>query len=146
MFWFLYVNSNKRDKWFRPPPIPLTEVKSTIKKVLDQYSQVFADELGCLKVQLHVKEFVQPKPRNVPFILREKVAVELQRLENLGVVSPVKVSKWATPMVLILKKNGTARVCGDYKVSANKALLTEEYPLLKVDDLVSGPIRWQTFY
>ena len=23
LFWFIYVNSNKRDKWFRPPPIPL---------------------------------------------------------------------------------------------------------------------------
>ena len=72
------------------------------------------------------------------FILHEKVAVELQRLESLGVVSPVKVSKWATPIVPILKKNGTVHVCRDYKVSANKALLTEEYPLPKVDDLVSA--------
>ena len=49
--------------------------------------------------------------------------------------SLVKVSKWATPVV---KKNGTVRVCGDYKVTANRALLTEEYPLPKVDDLISA--------
>ena len=61
---------------------------------------------------------------------------ELQRLESLGIISPVKFSKWAVPIVPVLKKNGTVHICGDYKVTANRATLTESYPLPLVDELM----------
>ena len=62
---------------------------------------------------------------------------ELQRLESLGIISPVKFSKWAAPIVPVVKKNGTVRICGDYKVTANRATLTESYPLPLVDELMT---------
>ena len=45
----------------------------------------------------------------------------------------------------VLKKNGQIRVCGDYKVTANKALLTESYPLPRVDELVAALAGGKTF-
>ena len=62
---------------------------------------------------------------------------ELQRLESLGIISPVKFSKWAAPIVPVVKKNGTVCICGDYEVTANRATLTESYPLPLVDELMT---------
>ena len=40
---------------------------------------------------------------------------ELDRLESDGVLERVKLSKWAAPIVAILKKNGWIRICGDLR-------------------------------
>ena len=120
------------------------EQTTPMEGILDKHSIVFSEELGCMNgpaVQLQIDDKVQPKffkPRTVPYILKEKVETELQRLEKLGIISPIKFSKWAAPVVPVMKKNNTVRLCGDYKLTANKALLTECYPLPRVDDLVTA--------
>ena len=114
-----------------------------LQTVLDKHCLVFNDELGCIKdmkVKLLIDSTAKPKffkPRSVPFTLRDKVETELQRLESLGIISPVKFSKWAAPIVPVVKKNGTVRICGDYKVTANRATLTESYPLPLVNELMT---------
>ena len=114
-----------------------------LQTVLDKHCLVFNDELGCMKdmkVKLLIDSTAKPKffkPRSVPFTLRDKVETELQRLESLGIISPVKFSKWAAPIVPVVKKNGTVRICGDYKVTANRATLSESYPLPLVDELMT---------
>ena len=66
------------------------------------------------------------------------VEKELQRLETLGILKPVKSSKWAAPIVPVLKPDRKSiRICGDYKLTANKASRLEQYPLPKVEDLFS---------
>ena len=114
-----------------------------LQTALDKHCLVFNDELGCIKdmkVKLLIDSTAKPKffkPRSVPFTLRDKVETELQRLESLGIISPVKFSKWAAPIVSVVKKNGTVHICGDYKVTANRATLTESYPLPLVDELMT---------
>ena len=76
----------------------------------------FTEELGCMKghgVTIQVDDKVKPKfckPRTVPFALRDKVEKELDRLESLKIISPVQHSKWAAPIVPVVKKNGTVRL------------------------------------
>ena len=114
-----------------------------LQTLLNKHCSIFNDELGCMKdmkVRLLIDSTAKPKffkPRSVPFTLRDKVETELQRLESLGIISPVKFSKWAAPIVPVVKKNGTVRICGDYKVTANRATLTESYPLPLVDELMT---------
>ena len=51
-------------------------------------------------------------------------------------ISPIKYSKWAAPIVPVLKQDKTSvRICGDYKLTTNKASCLEQYPLPKVDNL-----------
>ena len=113
-----------------------------LQTVLDKHCLVFNDELGCMKdmkVKLLIVSTAKPKffkPCSVPFTLRDKVETEHQRLESLGIISPVKFSKWAAPIIPVFKKNGTLRICGDYKVAATRATLTESYPLPIVDELM----------
>ena len=34
--------------------------------------------------------------------------------EKHGVIEPVDFADWAAPIVLVMKKDGTIQVCGDY--------------------------------
>jgi len=75
------------------------------------------------------------RPRNIPYAMRDKVEKELDRLEKEGVLTKTSTSEWATPIVPIVKKNNQIRICGDYKVTVNKALKVDKYPLPKPRDI-----------
>ena len=106
-----------------------------VQGVLDRHSEVFKDELGTLqgkKVKLHIDTAVQPKfvkHRPVPISQKHKVEVELQHLQDASVIEPVQFSDWATPIVPVIKQDGSVRICSDYKVTVNRALKSEVYPL-----------------
>ena len=114
-----------------------------LKEVLDKHEAVFDGSLGCLKgvkVDLIVDDKVKPKflkPRTVPFTLRDKVEKELNRLEQQGIISPVQHSQWAAPIVPVVKKEGSVRICGDFKTTVNQACLADSYPLPRADELFS---------
>jgi hypothetical protein len=55
-----------------------------------------------------------------------------------GVISPVQHSEWATPIVPVVKGNGTVRICGEYQVTLNRAAITDSYPLPRIDDMVGS--------
>jgi len=44
------------------------------------------------------------------------------------VIEPITFSDWAAPIVLVLKKDGTVRICGDYKLTVNQAIKADSYP------------------
>ena len=67
----------------------------------------------------------------VPFALRGKVEEALDRLESDGVLEHVNHSEWAAPVVTVPKRDGSVRLCGDYKVTVN--------PVLEVDHAVPAP-------
>lgn len=53
----------------------------------------------------------------------------------MGIIEPVQFSRWAAPIVPVLKEDKTARICGDYKLTVNQVSKLEEYPLPLVVDL-----------
>ena len=53
--------------------------------------------------------------------MREKIENELGRLESNDIIKKVEHSDWATPIVPVLKKDGTVRICGDYKITVNNS-------------------------
>ena len=62
----------------------------------------------------------------------------MQRLESLDIISAVKHSQWAAPVVPVLKQNGMIRLCGDYYITVNQASKVDTYPLSKVEDLFAA--------
>ena len=78
------------------------------------------------------------KARPVPYALREKVEAELVRLEKSGVIEKVQFSEWAAPVVPILKCDGSIRLCGDYKLTINRAAIVDPYPLPRIEDILSS--------
>ena len=123
----------------------------TLQDVLNKHGDVFKEGLGKLrgtKAKINVDDDMKPKffkPRPVPFSLREKVDRELQRLQDEGIIEPTQFSEWATPIVPIVKEDGSIRICGDYRLTANQASKLDSYPLPRVDELFSRLSKGKLF-
>ncbi len=122
-----------------------------LEKVLDGATVVFQSGIGTLK---HIKgkitldENAVPKfhkARPVPYAISQKLETELDQLEAEGILSKVDWSPWATPVVPVAKKDGTVRLCGDFKVSVNPVLQAEQYPLPRIEDIFATLSGGQLF-
>ena len=118
-----------------------TKTDSKLQEIIRTYKSVFSDEAGCLKdykVKLHLKDGASPrfmKARQPPFGLREQIEQELKRLQENDIIEKVQFSEWATPIVPIVKSDLSIRICGDYKVTVNKAIFQDEHPIPKLDEM-----------
>jgi len=119
--------------------------------VLADYEDLFVGVTGRvvgMKATLYAKPDCKPKflkARPVAFALKQKIDHELDRLESEGLVERVKYSKWSSPIVPVLKSDGSVRICGDYKSTFNQAAVVDQYPIPKVEDLLaemSGGKQW----
>ncbi|XP_041820347.1 uncharacterized protein K02A2.6-like [Chelmon rostratus] len=123
----------------------------SLREVLDKHSKVFDGELGSMKditVKLTLKPGSTPKclkARPVPYAIKPKVEAELDRLVKSGVLEQVRTSDWATPIVPVMKKDGSLRLCGNFKVTVNPVLTAEQYPLPLIDDIFAGLAGGQKF-
>lgn len=61
--------------------------------------------------------------------MKKNIEQELEQLETDGVVKRVVHSDWAAPVVPVVKPSGKIRLCGDYKLTINKAIQLDRYPL-----------------
>jgi hypothetical protein len=59
--------------------------------------------------------------------------MQLKELLDLGLIRP-SVSLWGAPVIFIRKKDGSWRLCIDYR-QLNKATIKNQYPLPRIDDL-----------
>ena len=122
-----------------------------IQKLLSRHSELFKDELGSVKgvtVKLYGDPSATPRffrPWSVPHALRGRVEQELERLEKTGIIEAIKFSDWATPVVPLVKGDGSIRICGDYKVTINRVANVESYPLPRIDDLLAGLAKGKVF-
>ena len=114
------------------------EINSVDTSIPDQYPALFTG-LGTFEGEytIKLKPNAQPvslvTPRKVPLPLRKKVQEELQRMEELGVISPVEEpTPWCAGMVVVPKESGSVRICVDLK-PLNESVLREVHPLPKVD-------------
>lgn len=67
-----------------------------------------------------------------------KVSIQVNRLQDRNIITPVRYSPWAAPIVPVVKANGSLCICGDYKVTVNRALQQDTYPLHQVEDLLAA--------
>ncbi len=111
-----------------------SDPQDRLNKLLLRYEEVFSDTLGNIfkyKASLHLKVDAISRvfnPRPVPYALREQVGKKLDHLEKLGVLERTPCSEWAAPIVVVPKKDGRLRICGDYKVTINPSLDVDHYP------------------
>ena len=111
---------------------------------LFQHEQVFAlcdEELGETDVVEHSIDTaganpVREAPRRLLYALRKQLEEELDKLLQINCVEPAN-SPYASPIVLVKKKDGTPRLCVDYR-SINKDTVPDRYPLPRVDELIDA--------
>lgn len=127
--------------WFEPLGISVQGVKihavdeKTAEDFPARFPELFESKIDKYKgppVHIDCKEDATPvflRPRTVPFPLRDEVNKELNRMIEDGILTPVKHSRWATPLTIVPKPDGSLRLCGDYRKTVNTMCVTESYPL-----------------
>ena len=100
------------------------------------------------KYKLAIDNSVSPifcKARSVPFLLKPRIEQAIDRNVKEEIWEPVQYSEWAAPIVPIQKADGTVRLCGDYKVTCNKASQIDKYPIPSVKDIFTKLAGRKTF-
>ncbi|TYJ98787.1 putative Gag-pol protein [Cucumis melo var. makuwa] len=79
-----------------------------------------------------VKEFLDAPYIMAPSELKE-LKIQLQELVDKGYIRP-SVSPWGAPVLFVKNKDGTLRLCIDYR-QLNKVIIRNKYPLPRIDHL-----------
>lgn len=141
--WLLVVSGDGPSligrNWFQDLGIQIVNscnnIDTNMPEQISKFDSVFGESLGDYKgekVKLNVKESGKPKFyrfRPVPFALKPKIEAALQQMIDDKIIRPIKYSEWATPIVPVVKPDGSIRICGDYKCTVNQILCNETYPL-----------------
>ena len=131
-----------------------TDEKEKLKELLVKFEDSFSKnewDLGLTNLTVHPintgnAEPVKQPPRRVPlaFAANEKKAIE--DLKAKGVIRD-SVSPWASPIVLVHKKDGGVRPCIDYR-KVNELVKPDGFPLPRIQDCldsVVGSTLFSTF-
>ena len=107
--------------------------------MLSDFEDVFAfseGELGTTNVAKHSVDTGDSAPlkqpsRRVPYSMRGKVVELVNTMLERGIIEPSS-SPWASPIVLVSKRDGSTRFCVDYR-RLNAVTKTDVFPLPRID-------------
>jgi hypothetical protein len=110
--------------------------------VVNEFLDVFPKELPSLSPDRDIKFIIELKPGTAliyktPFRMTTPELAELKEhikeLLEKGFIRPSS-SPWGAPMIFVLEKDGTQRLCVDYR-ALNEVTIKNKYPLPRIDDL-----------
>ena len=110
--------------------------------VVNEFQDVFPDDLPLvpppreivfgIKLDPDTKSISIPPYRMAPTELKE-LKLQLKDLTEKGFIN-LSLSLWGAPVLFVKKKDGTLRMCIDYR-KLNKFSIKNMYPLSIIDDL-----------
>lgn len=71
----------------------------------------------------------------MPVAYRQGVGKQLNEWVREGFLTKIDTCEYGTPLVVVPKKNGELRICGDYKASINKYLKSFNYPIPTTEEI-----------
>ena len=75
---------------------------------------------------------IRQQPRRVPYHMKKEIDTQIDNMLEKNVIRH-STSPWASPVVLVRKKDGTMRFCIDYR-RLNEVTVKDAYPLPRIDD------------
>lgn len=113
--------------------------------LLTEYEDIFSKDefdLGLTDITEHgidtgeAKPIKQP-PRRLPLAFAGEELKTLEKLQRQGVIRPSKASPWASPIVMVRKKDGSVRLCTDLRM-VNKVTTKDAFPLPRIQDCLDS--------
>ena len=114
---------------------------SLVCKYLDIFAESDAD-VGTTSLVFHEIDTPDTRPlrqfvRRLPYgEVREALAKEIEKLTNAGIARP-STSPWASPVVMVRKKDGGWRMCVDYH-RLNSVTKFDCFLLLRLDEALDA--------
>ena len=115
-----------------------------VEHMLRDNKAVFSNDSGDLgktdlvqhEIQTGDTKPIKQAPRRIPIHRRELVAELVAEMKTKGVIEDSS-SPWASPIVLVQKKDGSLRFCVDYR-RLNAVTEKDAYPLPRIDDTIEA--------
>jgi len=127
-------------------PASKSSISLDIQKVLDNYSKVF-ETPKCLPPicdhdhSIHFPGIFPPniRPYICPFAQKSEIECRIAEILEVGIIQPSQSSFFA-PVVLVHKKDGSWRMCLDYR-ELNKLTIKDKFPIPLIDELLDAWIN-----
>ena len=118
------------------------EVPPELQQVLDQHATLFQDPKGLPPQRKYdhsipLQQGTQPvnlKPYRYSPAQKDEIERQLKDMLQQGIIKP-STSPFASPVLLVKKKDGTWRFCVDYR-HLNNITVKNKYPLPITDELL----------
>jgi hypothetical protein len=110
--------------------------------VVNEFPDVFPEKLSGMPPDRDIEFVIDLVPSTAPIYKRPYRMVTQQLAElkehinellEKGYIHPIS-SPWGAPVIFVLKKDGTQRLCVDYR-ALNEVTIKNKYPLPRIDDL-----------
>jgi hypothetical protein len=120
------------------PSIPLD-----LQGIIDKNSKVFEDiPKGLPPTRNHDHDIhlihgnVPPniRPYRYPYAQKSEIEHMVEEMLKADIIRPSQ-SSYSTPMVMVFKKDGSWRMCPDYR-ELNKITIKDNFPILVIDELL----------
>lgn len=137
------VEEESEDARRQPSVVNLSHLEDSKRKelqhLLNQFPALFRQRPGRTELTQHTIHLSDPtpsrqRPYRVPERLVEPLKEEIKMMKELRVIEPSS-SEWSSPMVIIPKKDGSLRVCIDFR-KLNAQSKFDAYPMPRIDDLL----------
>ena len=120
-------------------PLQQQQLNELFKEFQDVFSQG-DDDLGNTPllehgIETHGPPLRQPYQQQNPAVRREEMT-QVQQMLSSNVIRPSN-SPWASPVVMVRKKDGSLRFCVDFR-QLNAATIKDAHPLPRIDDLLDA--------
>ncbi|GJX35605.1 putative reverse transcriptase domain-containing protein [Tanacetum coccineum] len=128
------------------------EPKLSDISVVREFEDVFPEDLSGLPPQRQVEFRIDLVPGVTPVAKSpyrlapsemQELSGQLQELQDKGFIRPSH-SPWGAPVLFVKKKDGSLRMCIDYR-ELNKLTIKNRYPLPRIDDLFDQLTRIALF-
>jgi hypothetical protein len=109
---------------------------------VSEFPDVFPEELPGMPPDREIEFVIELVPGTALIFKRPyrmaanqlaELKEQLQELLDKGYIRP-SASPWGAPIIFVPKKDGTQRMCVDYR-SLNEVTIKNKYPLPRIDDL-----------
>ncbi|GFS20960.1 retrovirus-related Pol polyprotein from transposon 297 [Elysia marginata] len=118
-----------------------------LDEIASSYSSIFSDRPGSVSTEEHRIELttstpVRQRPCLVPYAMRQTLRDEHRKMEDLKIIRKSS-SPYSSPVVVV-KKDGSSRVCIDYR-RLNKLTTFDPQPITPPADIFQGMEKDQYF-
>lgn len=127
-----------------PPPTHPSDPSMTLEDILAQYQDLFDESSSSLTIHPHTvchqittsSKIISSRPYRLPLAKIEEVRVMFDDMLSKGIITPSD-SPYASPLVLVQKKDGSMRPCVDYR-RLNEITIPDQYNLPRIEDLIQS--------
>jgi hypothetical protein len=128
-----------------PPTAMVNQLDNEVNPqdhVVEEFPDVFPEDLPGMPPDRDIEFIIELLPGTAPIAKRpyrmgvnelEELKKQLKEMQEKGFIRPSS-SPWGAPVIFVDKKDGSQRMCVDYR-SLNEVTIKNKYPLPRIDDL-----------